>query len=91
MKCKKCGTVLKEANYEKGLCNKCQEHHFLNIKLSGKIVFILGLLLTFGSIELLNWMVTLKIGIVSCMIYALFCYIGLRVLFIGLERMSSGD
>ena len=34
MKCKKCGTVLKEANYEKGLCNKCQEHHFLNINLS---------------------------------------------------------
>lgn len=91
MKCKKCGTVLKEANYEKGLCNKCQEHHFLNINLSGKIVFILGLLLTFGSIELLNWMVTLKIGIVPYIIYAFFSYTGLRVLFAGLKRMCSGD
>lgn len=61
------------------------------INLSGKIVFILGLLLTFGSIELLNWMVTLKIGIVPYIIYALFFYTGLRVLFAGLKRMCSGD
>ena len=91
MKCKKCGTVLKEVNYEKGLCDECQEHHLPQIELSGKIVLILGLLLIFGSIALFNWMISLKIGmLISCMVFVPVLCISFLIFLFGIGKISAG-